>query len=280
MLTQTGGPNFGIVAEFGVKLHPQRPDVYSVSLAFPMSQIPAIVTTINEWRTTQKPTEILMMICMSHSGTGLVAIRALLDGDEEEGNRRFGPFVKLGPISTQLKQVPFTKRGDLEGLAAQRGKKLHMGGYFDSFDPQTVVKAVENWSENISTKAPASYFMWEFYHYGKLSTVAADATAYFHRKPTPVVLCGILWDDEAFTLDTARTAALESLHIATSSSSPSLQDSVGYPNYADGHADGGESAARRLFGTNYARLQDVKKKYDPEQVWNQWYAIGPSLSPS
>jgi len=34
--------------------------------------------------------------------------------------------------------------------------------------------------------------------------------------------------------------------------------------------------AATLFGNNYPRLQELKKKYDPENIFNKWFAITPS----
>jgi FAD/FMN-containing dehydrogenase len=31
-----------------------------------------------------------------------------------------------------------------------------------------------------------------------------------------------------------------------------------------------------LFGEKYPRLQELKKKYDPENIFNKWFAITPS----
>ena len=34
--------------------------------------------------------------------------------------------------------------------------------------------------------------------------------------------------------------------------------------------------AEALFRVNYPRLQGLKKKYDPENIFNKWFAITPS----
>ena len=34
--------------------------------------------------------------------------------------------------------------------------------------------------------------------------------------------------------------------------------------------------AKALFGANYERLQELKQRYDPENVFNKWFAITPS----
>ena len=38
----------------------------------------------------------------------------------------------------------------------------------------------------------------------------------------------------------------------------------------------GYDRAMKVFGDNYPRLQEVKKKYDPELVFNRWYPIIPA----
>jgi hypothetical protein len=42
--------------------------------------------------------------------------------------------------------------------------------------------------------------------------------------------------------------------------------------------DGGpvSNKARVLFGTNYPRLQQLKKKYDPEMLFSKWFLIQPA----
>lgn len=49
---------------------------------------------------------------------------------------------------------------------------------------------------------------------------------------------------------------------------------AGYTNYDPQPEKSG--AAKRAFGTNYARLQQVKRKYDPDRVFNKWFPIEPA----
>jgi FAD/FMN-containing dehydrogenase len=34
--------------------------------------------------------------------------------------------------------------------------------------------------------------------------------------------------------------------------------------------------AEALFGPNYPKLRELKKKYDPQNVFNKWFAITPA----
>ena len=36
------------------------------------------------------------------------------------------------------------------------------------------------------------------------------------------------------------------------------------------------SKAAVNFGSNYKRLQEIKKKYDPDLVFNKWFVITPA----
>jgi FAD/FMN-containing dehydrogenase len=43
-----------------------------------------------------------------------------------------------------------------------------------------------------------------------------------------------------------------------------------------GSADEVKEKARIAFGENYPALQKVKKTYDPDNVFNRWFAITPA----
>ena len=34
--------------------------------------------------------------------------------------------------------------------------------------------------------------------------------------------------------------------------------------------------AKLVFGENYPRLQEIKKRYDPENIFNKWFPITPA----
>lgn len=72
---------------------------------------------------------------------------------------------------------------------------------------------------------------------------------------------------------------LDLKRVISSSSNQTAQESLGYANYSDPFSVLNETDeyARKLFGSNYPILQDIKRRYDPDNVWNRWFAIHPSV---
>jgi FAD/FMN-containing dehydrogenase len=64
-----------------------------------------------------------------------------------------------------------------------------------------------------------------------------------------------------------------------STSSSLVRDLAPYSNFGDMFADKNEDDryARKLFGENYRRLQQVKMQYDPDEHFSRWYGIKPAL---
>ena len=49
------------------------------------------------------------------------------------------------------------------------------------------------------------------------------------------------------------------------------------PPDSDAPAESSDKA-KALFGDNFARLQAVKQRYDPDNVFNKWFAVKPQAS--
>jgi len=106
---------------------------------------------------------------------------------------------------------------------------------------------------------PMSGAMLEHFH-GQVSRIAPDATAFAHRtEGFNIVILG-QWQDPADT--TACTAWVRDTYDALRP----FMASGRYVNYlADDEAG---DPVRAAYGANYARLQAVKAKYDPDNVFH------------
>ncbi|KAG9041419.1 hypothetical protein FS837_012284 [Tulasnella sp. UAMH 9824] len=92
-----GGSNFGVVAELGVKLHPQRPDVYSISYVYLPSQLPAVVDAMNEWLPVRKDNAgIILFITLSPDGNPCIVVNGISNSTQEEGEATYKRLADLG----------------------------------------------------------------------------------------------------------------------------------------------------------------------------------------
>jgi hypothetical protein len=141
----------------------------------------------------------------------------------------------------------------------------------------------------------------EYFPLAKINSVPDDATA-CHRIPYPNVLNVIRWkDNTAENMKWAQITSRKVTEIVTSRNEELLGSLKveGYGNYGeffqpeymtrsvklswlspciDSEADAGPASnkARVLFGANYPRLQQLKKRYDPEMLFSKWFLIQPA----
>ncbi|KIO33766.1 hypothetical protein M407DRAFT_17376 [Tulasnella calospora MUT 4182] len=273
-----GGSNFGVVAEVGVKLHSQRAEVYAISYVYLPAQLPQVIEGINTWRKEQKDHEaIQLLITLGPDGNPYVIINGISNSTKEDGEAAYKQFVELGPVNVTNSQIPYTEVSNLANAFNELpGNKMIVGAHVDVFDLPQVQKSWDTWNE-IVKKAPFSGVMYEFYPYKKVAKVPIEQAAFAQRHEMMTVLCALAWTDESFTPN-ARDELLRLKSVVSGSSSKEAQESLGYVNYADPFSTLNETDeyTKKLFGPNYPRLQEIKKKYDPKLVFDRWFAIQPA----
>jgi len=119
--------------------------------------------------------------------------------------------------------------------------------------------------------------VFELFPLGKINSISNEACAYNIRSVANNVLCLVSWDEN--TKENAKLGQ-DNCRVITgivSNSEQVPQDSQdrAYGNYV-GDETLAYAKAQRVFGTNYPRLQQIKKKYDPENIFSKWFAITPA----
>ncbi|KIO33769.1 hypothetical protein M407DRAFT_177687 [Tulasnella calospora MUT 4182] len=270
-----GGSNFGILAELRVKLHPQRADAYAISYTYPPTKIKEVVEEINRWRQVQKVHEtVFMLISLGPDKQPYILVNGISNSTQEEGEAAFKRFLDLGPVQIINVQIPWAAACNLTNdMNRVPGGKLFCGGHIDVFDAAQVQKSYEAWEEMVK-RAPKSLLMYEFYHYGKVAELPMEHAAFAQRHELMTVLCACMGIGDDYIPD-ARDELLKLRSIVSASSSKDAQESLGYANYGDLFCTLNETDeyAKKIFGSNYPRLKEIKKKYDPDMVFNRWFAI-------
>lgn len=208
---------------------------------------------------------------------------------------RVSPFdlvliIHADPVADMTDEHPYEKVNGLNNVMVPHGlcryvKSIFIGRAQDEITPKTM----DRWLVLSSDNSPVQYSVFhEYFPGGKISSVPEDATAYIHRKKTSHALAMAVWTDNTpENLEAAKKGVHEL--IQPSIDLEAVPEELGYSNYSqcypvDSVLDltdvwsmtGGEadsSANQLLFGENYPRLQKIKRKYDPEGLFNKWYNI-------
>ncbi|KAF5378483.1 hypothetical protein D9615_007138 [Tricholomella constricta] len=277
-----GGSNFGVVTEFVFKLHPQRATIYSGFLIFPPSALEKLVqVTIDWWAKAGENEAMLQMLGLGPDGNPAVHLIPFYNGTEAEGRSNFKPFIDIGPVADSTKEMPYEEINTLVNPLAFHGQGIYMkGSAHREPNYQSIAKAYEI-VEQVSSPEFKMNIIFEYFPLGKITSVPPGTTA-FRRDPTPAALVIGFWQEntEANT-ERARALAHELSRIVTGDQTGvTATQKMGYSNY-DAEAVTGEKEAvpdkaKAVFVENYPRLQAIKKRYDPENVFNKWFPITPA----
>jgi FAD/FMN-containing dehydrogenase len=251
-----GGGNFGVVTSFEFRAHPLV-SVLGGAVLHPLEAAQQVFSLFREL-SADLPDELSLQAVFAHapdgSGAKLCGIALCHAGlDAERAADEVRPLRELGtPVADTLQRIPYPAMNTSADWLFAKG----MLSYWKSaFFSELTDGAVELLADAFA-RAPSERcaLVVEELH-GAATRVASDATAFPHREPGFNLLLISQWTDPAAT-ERGIGWAQETFDRLT----PFLADRS-YTNYltADDH-----SRVRQAFGANYARLVDVKRRYDPE----------------
>lgn len=141
--------------------------------------------------------------------------------------------------------------------------------------------------------------LFEYFPLGKISAVSPEITA-FRRDPTASILALVMWkEDTKENSDRGRSVAHELAELVVAGQQGvSPTQIMGYSNYGkrvltmsgnvplliyvidpeavDGKKGSVSDKAKAVFADNYPKLQRIKKRYDPDNIFNKWFPITPA----
>jgi hypothetical protein len=264
-----GGGNFGVAGSFEFRLHPVGPEVIGGLAAFPFSEASKV---LRAWRdlAASAPDELMLVAGLltapDGSGNKIAAVAACHCGATEDGQaigskiRTFGTVVMdaLGPI-------PYSA---LNGMLDAGYPAGALNYWKSAFMPELSDAAIDALVSAFGRcPVPTSAILIENFH-GAASRVPVETTAYALRDSGFNTLVLGQW------MEAGHGAATTSWCRETFAA---LQPFVGarrYLNYL-GEDENADAAAVAAYGPNLARLQRLKKQYDPENVFHLNVNIGP-----
>ncbi|TCD63859.1 hypothetical protein EIP91_004873 [Steccherinum ochraceum] len=272
-----GGSNFGVVTEFVFKLHPQRAKVFAGPVLFGPDKCEKLAAFLDEWWPRAKAEEgILVAMMRGPDGNPLIMSFVFYNGFEEEGRKAYKGLFDLGPIVDQAAEVPYEELNNMTNPLAEWGANYYFKGLplapkpSDDLNP----KMYDQILRFASSPDHVCAVLLEYLPHGKINSISADSAPY-RRDLAGNTLILIQWKDNT---PEKSLAAKEMAH----SIAKLLPQGEGYGNYtpeSDALPTAGAVTAdktKALFREHYPKLQAIKKKYDPDMIFNQWYTVIPA----
>jgi FAD/FMN-containing dehydrogenase len=252
-----GGGNFGAATRLELRLHPLT-GVTGGLIAHPFEAARDLFRLLGELMTSA-PDDLALMPLLVHapdgSGAPLAAVAVCHTGDPDLAQKELAPLLAFGtPLVSQVGPMSYPDLNMMLDDGFPPGALYYWKSSFSEVLSDAVIDVlVEQFA---ACPSPMSGIAIEHFH-GAVTRVSVDATAVPHRAPSINVLIAGVWHEA--TTSEANIAWVRDTYAALG---PHLLDRR-YGNYFSADDD----AARAAFGPNYERLVDVKRRYDPENVF-------------
>jgi FAD/FMN-containing dehydrogenase len=263
-----GGGNFGIATTFTYRLHPVEM-VTGGLIAHPVDAAPELLRFYRD-AVADCPDDLTVFAALVHapdgSGMKLSALVVFHTGDSEQAEQDLAPFKTWGsPLMVEVGRMPYPVMNTLLDAGYPTGS---LNYWLSSFTRGLPDGLLDTMAERFaSVPSPMTAIMLEHFH-GAVTRVGVTDTAVPHRAEGWNLLIPSVWVDPAATGE--NIAWTRETHRAFG---PHL-DEARWLNYLGDDQLG--DAVRAAYGPNYQRLLDVKRRYDPENVFHHNHNIDPN----
>jgi FAD/FMN-containing dehydrogenase len=263
-----GGGNFGIAASFEYQLHPVG-TIYGGLVAHPFEAARDVLRFYRDF-TTSVSDDATVFAGLVHapdgSGMKLAAFILFHTGELTDAQAELKPVLEFGsPVITHVGPMPYPAIN----MILDEGYPKGALNYWKS----TFIRALEDDAIDAMVDAfaacpsPMGAIILEHFH-GVVTRIEEAATAVPHREESFNLLIPSEWLDPA---DTQKNIAW------TQETFAAFQPYVAgrrWLNYLSD--DDADDAVRAAYGPNYDRLSQVKRQYDPDNLFHLNHNIEPA----
>jgi hypothetical protein len=262
-----GGGNFGVVTGIDYQLFPVGPEVTGGMVAWPASEAAKVIElyrTLSE----QAPPELTLVTLIRPAppapwlpaewhGKPIIGILACYSGKPEDAERLVAPIKNFGkPIGDILIRRPYTQLQSLLDATQPKGRRYYWKSeYLAKIDPELATKWM---AHGARIKSPHSAVIF-FQLGGALNKLAPDHSPVGNRDTKYVLNIAGAWDkaeDDEANVGWARDAWNDMKSFSTGGN---------YINFLT--ADESPDRVAAALGPNATRLAEVKRKWDPTNVF-------------
>jgi FAD/FMN-containing dehydrogenase len=270
-----GGGNFGIVTSFEFKLHPLGPEVLSGLIVHPLAMAGELLPQFRRLA-REAPDELTTWVIMRKApplpflpaewhGKEVLVFAACYAGDLKEGEKALKALRGLGkPIADVIAPHPFTAwQAAFDPLLTPGARN-----YWKSHDfadlPDAAISAILKGVRELPSPECEVFIA---HVGGAMARIPANATPWPNRDAHFIMNVHTRWQDKA--QDQACIAWARHLFKATA---PFASDSV-YVNFMP---EDENDRVEKAYGTNYRRLAEIKRRYDPANLFRMNQNIRPA----
>ncbi|HEY1498117.1 MAG TPA: FAD-binding oxidoreductase [Acidobacteriaceae bacterium] len=257
-----GGGNFGVVTAFEVALHP----VSRLLAGFLTLQAPDLRTVLRAFRDfAASAPDGLTLIALLSAGPDQkprMDLQVCFAGYPASGEKALAPLRRHPAVVHDTVQLrPYLELEQMVPADIPPDYQEHCSGFFRELDDRRIEILA-----NAFSSAPVAVDGFLIHLHGAVTRVPADATAFPLRRD------GIACDLTAYWKPAAGRRAAEKWVQELSAVLPVDPDGD-YVNVMDRVE---ERTVQRAYGVNYARLQHLKARYDP----NNLFSLNQNIQPA
>jgi len=262
-----GGGNFGVVTSFEFQLHPVHRQVIGGEVVFPLDRARDIMRAYAEL-VMAAPDDLYLDGYMSKTMTGEgdgVGMHVCYSGPASKADEVLAPIRALGkPAFDSVGPIDYVDIQRSWDTTDPRNEGQYMkSGFINDFPIDLADKLVDGF-EGDSGRNTTLYFQQSG---GAIGRVAADATAFAHRKSAANMLLFVAWP-----LENDATPHVDYIR--------SYWKSVeGYTDgwYTNEVSDESQKMQHANYQGNFKRLLAIKNEYDPDNLFRLNSNINPSV---
>ncbi len=261
-----GGGNFGVAASLTFRLRPVATIVGGL-IAHPIEAGGEMLRFYRD-AVENLPDELTVFAGLVHAPDGSghkLAAMIVFHTDPDRADADLAPFLGFGsPLMVQVGPMPYPAMNRILDDGYPKGALNYwLSSFTRDLSDELIETAVRRFE---SIPSPMSVILFEHFH-GAVTRIDPTATAVPHREQGFNLLLPSEWLDPADTVKniawTKDTYAAVSEHLAAGR----------WLNYlGDDQAD---EAIRAAYGPNFERLREVKRRYDPGNVFHLNHNIRP-----
>jgi FAD/FMN-containing dehydrogenase len=269
-----GSGNFGVATSLEFRLHPVS-DIYGGPIFYPVDRAADVMRAYREF-IADAPEELgaffafqiappLPFIPEERHGETMCLIVTCWSGPVEDGPAAIAPLLEIAPVvASGVDVMPYPALNSAFDELLPKGLQHYWKAAFvKELTDDAIAAHVE-----CGPRVPCVESTMHLYPInGACHRVGPDETAFAHRDANFACVIAGMWPDPA---DNKRnTAWVRDYYEAVSPHS----EAGGYVNFM---ASDDQGRVRDNYGRNYDRLLEVKRRYDPENVFHMNQNIDPA----